>query len=758
MSKHFLETFPTLKLEKELAELMELVEVLHINYTRDKSAILIYIRSPRLIQKDCIYGLEEQITKQLFGGQDLRAVIIEQYELSEQYTPSTLLDVYQDSILLEFKKNSDLEYNLLRKAKWNFIGEDVLKITMEDTMWAHDRSLDIKHRLDKVFGERCGFSLDIRFEYAEAKTSRLRMEAEEREKREIARVMAGLKSSSSSTEEADAAKRRRCTMGCGRRREPGKEAAKEKREIRSEKTGVSGGTSQKEKRSPSHVLLESKGRAGTLNKKGSRGFQRKFVRSDNPNVIFGRDFDDSPIKIEEIVEEMGEVTIRGKILDVVTRELRNGEKTIVSFPVTDLTDTIMVKIFVPNENLSELLEKLKKGAFVTVKGMSLVDKFDREVAISSVVGIRKSEDFTSKRVDHAPVKRVELHCHTKASEMDAVSEVKDLINQAKAWGHRAMAVTDHGCAYAFPDALHALSKNDPFKVIYGVEGYLVDDLKECVVDPRGQSLDGAYVVFDIETTGFSPIKNKIIEIGAVKVEAGKIVDRFSTFVNPQVPIPFHIEHLTGIDDSMVVGARTIEEILPEFLNFCEGAVMVAHNASFDMSFIIHNANLQGMEYQPTYVDTVGLARFLLPRLNRYKLDTVAKELGVVLENHHRAVDDAEATAGIFQRLLERLKVQGMETLDEVAEKAILGPDAIKKLPTYHVIVLAANEVGRINMYRLISMAHVDYYCKAPPFPQIGTVKIPGRTDYRLGLRGRRIVPGHCTRRVGCRYCQNRQLL
>ena len=592
MSKHFLETFPTLKLEKELAELMELVEVLHINYTRDKSAILIYIRSPRLIQKDCIYGLEEQITKQLFGGQDLRAVIIEQYELSEQYTPSTLLDVYQDSILLEFKKNSDLEYNLLRKAKWNFIGEDVLKIIMEDTMWAHDRSLDIKHRLDKVFGERCGFSLDIRFEYAEAKTSRLRMEAEEREKREIARVMAGLKSSSTSTEEADAQSGADVPWDVGE--DKPKEAAKEKREIRSEKTGVSGGTSQKEKStSPSHFSMESKGRAGTLNKKGSRGFQRKFVRSDNPNVIFGRDFDDSPIKIEEIVEEMGEVTIRGKILDVVTRELRNGEKTIVSFPVTDLTDTIMVKIFVPNENLSELLEKLKKGAFVTVKGMSLVDKFDREVAISSVVGIRKSEDFTSKRVDHAPVKRVELHCHTKASEMDAVSEVKDLINQAKAWGHRAMAVTDHGCAYAFPDALHALSKNDPFKVIYGVEGYLVDDLKECVVDPRGQSLDGAYVVFDIETTGFSPIKNKIIEIGAVKVEAGKIVDRFSTFVNPQVPIPFHIERLTGIDDSMVVGARTIEEILPEFLNFCEGAVMVAHNASFDMSFIIHNANAAG---------------------------------------------------------------------------------------------------------------------------------------------------------------------
>ena len=201
--------------------------------------------------------------------------------------------------------------------------------------------------------------------------------------------------------------------------------------------------------------------------------------------------------------------------------------------------------------------------------------------------------------------------------------------------------------------------------------------------------------------------------------------------------------LTGIDDSMVVGARTIEEILPEFLNFCEGAVMVAHNASFDMSFIIHNANLQGMEYQPTYVDTVGLARFLLPRLNRYKLDTVAKELGVVLENHHRAVDDAEATAGIFQRLLERLKVQGMETLDEVAEKAILGPDAIKKLPTYHVIVLAANEVGRINMYRLISMAHVDYFARRPvPNSEIVVKLNRGRTDHRLGLRSRGALPGH----------------
>lgn len=726
MSKRFFETFPTLKIQKELRELLDLVEVLHINYTRDRSSILVYIRSPRLIQKECIYGLEEEITKQLFGGQDLKTIIIEQYELSSQYTPKTLLEVYKESILLEFKRISDLEYHLLRKAEWEVIGETMLKITLEDSMWAHDRSLEIKRQLDKVFGERCGFSVDIQFAYVEMKTSRLRQEAEEREKKEIARVMSGIKSVRHTSEYIEAENNTDVPWNVDtvENTEKKLEGGPNKKEVRMEKEP---GIREKKTVDAPNLSANGKGKAGKLNKKGSRGFQRKFVRSDNPNIIYGRDFDDISIKIEEIVEEMGEVTVRGKILDVMTRELRNGEKTIVSFPITDLTDTIMVKIFVPNENLSELLETLKKGSFVAVKGMSLVDKFDRELAISSVVGIRKSEDFTSKRVDTAPVKRVELHCHTKASEMDAVSEVKDLINQAKAWGHQAMAVTDHGCAYAFPDALHALSKNDPFKVIYGVEGYLVDDLKECVVEPRGQSLDATYVVFDIETTGFSPIKNKIIEIGAVKVEQGKIVDRFSTFVNPQTPIPFHIERLTGIDDGMVVGAKTIEEILPEFMEFCKGAVMVAHNASFDMSFIIHNAKILGMEYQPTYVDTVGLARFLLPRLNRYKLDTVAKELGVVLENHHRAVDDAEATAGIFQRLLERLKGQGMETVDDVAKKAILGPDAIKKLPTYHVIVLAANEVGRINMYRLISMAHVDYFARRPRFPKSELLK------YREGL-------------------------
>lgn len=314
---------------------------------------------------------------------------------------------------------------------------------------------------------------------------------------------------------------------------------------------------------------------GRFEKGGDKGFQRRALkRSDNPNVIFGRDFEDESINIEEIWGEMGEVTIRGKVRALETREIRN-ERTIVSFEITDFTDTIKVKMFVHNEQLSELTGDLKVGAFLKLKGVTVNDTFDRELTIGSVIGVMKIPDFTTTRMDNSARKRVELHCHTKMSDMDGVSDVKDIIKRAKKWGHKALAITDHGCVQAFPDANHALDHGDDFKVIYGVEGYLVDDLKEIVTDQKGQTLDDTYVVFDIETTGFSPVTNRIIEIGAVKVEKGQVTDRFSTFVNPEVPIPFEIEKLTGINDSMVIDAETIECVLPRFLEFVGDAALVA---------------------------------------------------------------------------------------------------------------------------------------------------------------------------------------
>lgn len=239
-------------------------------------------------------------------------------------------------------------------------------------------------------------------------------------------------------------------------------------------------------------------------------------------------------------------------------------------------------------------------------------------------------------------------------------------------------MTDHGCVQAFPDANHAVEKGDGFKVLYGVEGYLVDDMKQLAENETGQSLDHTCVVFDIETTGFSPIKNKIIEIGAVKVENGKITDKFSTFVNPEVPIPFEIEKLTSISDNMVLNAPTIEQVLPKFLEFCGDAVMVAHNASFDMSFMKHNALLLGMTFEPAILDTVSMARFLLPNLHRFKLDTVAKELKISLENHHRAVDDAGATAEIFVKFMEMLKQRGIENLTQLNEHSQMSVETIRK--------------------------------------------------------------------------------
>ena len=377
--------------------------------------------------------------------------------------------------------------------------------------------------------------------------------------------------------------------------------------------------------------------------------------------------------------------------------------------------------------LEDINKAVVKKNFIKLRGMTTIDKFDGELTIGSVVGIKKCEDFTGKRNDNSLVKRIELHCHTKMSDMDGVSNVADIIKRAKKWGMPALAVTDHGCVQAFTEASHSLDKNDPFKVIYGVEGYLVDDTKQLVENSRNQSFDDPYVVFDIETTGFSPLSDRIIEIGAVKVVNGTITDKFSTFVNPDIPIPFRIEQLTSINDSMVLPAPKIDKVLPDFLKFCEGCALVAHNASFDVSFIAHNAEELGLPFDPTVLDTVTLARVLLPQLNRYKLDTVAKALNVSLENHHRAVDDAGATAEIFVSFLKMLKERDISTLDELNKLSELDEEGIKKLPTYHIIILAKNDVGRVNLYRLVSWAHINYFHRVPRIPKSVLAK------YREGL-------------------------
>ena len=718
MAKGFLEVFPDLHMTTEMEELLKLVDVERVSSTRDRSSIRIYIVSQRLIHKKNIYDLEKGIREQLFPGKKLTIKIVEKYRLSGQYTPQKLFQVYKDSLLMELKHYSIIEYNILRRAECTFPQENILRMTVEDNAVFREKTSELKRILEKVFHERCGLPVDVIYEYIPVKENQESQQREAQIQREINDRLVALADKLGDGADAAAPVKKEETAHSARTAGAGN-GGNAAPAVKTASGGAGAGAS----------AASGANGGGEWKKPFSR--DRKFggsyqKKSDNPDVLYGRDFDDEFISIRDIAGEMGEVTIRGQIINTDSRLLKSG-KTIVIFDVTDFTDTITVKLFAREEMLEDINKAVVKKNFIKLRGMTTIDKFDGELTIGSVVGIKKCEDFTGKRNDNSLVKRIELHCHTKMSDMDGVSNVADIIKRAKKWGMPALAVTDHGCVQAFTEASHSLDKNDPFKVIYGVEGYLVDDTKQLVENSRNQSFDDPYVVFDIETTGFSPLSDRIIEIGAVKVVNGTITDKFSTFVNPDIPIPFRIEQLTSINDGMVLPAPKIDKVLPDFLKFCEGCALVAHNASFDVSFIAHNAEELGLPFDPTVLDTVTLARILLPQLNRYKLDTVAKALNVSLENHHRAVDDAGATAEIFVAFLKMLKERDISTLDELNKLSELDEEGIKKLPTYHIIILAKNDVGRVNLYRLVSWAHINYFHRVPRIPKSVLAK------YREGL-------------------------
>ena len=426
------------------------------------------------------------------------------------------------------------------------------------------------------------------------------------------------------------------------------------------------------------------------------------------NAIYGRNISIEETPINEINERSGYVAVLGEVFKVDTMETKTG-KIILTFYITDYTSSITVKCFLKPQEKDEVLENVKKGLYCKVRGEAIYDTYQREVVIMGrdILKMKKVE-----KVDSVDEKRVELHCHTTMSTMDGVTPVSKIVERAAKWGHPAIAITDHGGVQAFPDAQIAAKKNK-IKVLYGVEGYLVDDGVPLALNEKGQNLNDTYVVFDLETTGFSSKNDKIIEIGAVKIKNGEIIGNFSEFVNPKRPIPYKIIELTGINDDMVRNAETIEEILPKFLEFIGDSVVVAHNASFDCSFISKNCNDLGLTFEPTIVDTVPLCRFLYPELKSVKLNIVAKHLGVKLESHHRAVDDAKATGDILLECIKKTKEEmQIDTLAGL-NKIFLEKVDIKKLPTYHIIILAKTQAGIRNLYKLVSEAHIDNFFRRP---------------------------------------------
>ena len=738
MSKPFFEVFPSLQLNTDIRDLMGQTEVERVSATKRRDFLRVYLKSTRLIQKADIWTTEQEIKKQLFPQANLTVKIYEKFELSSQYNPEKLMDIYKESILEEFREYSHIQYNALKTAKIEYPSENEMLLTLEDTVLNHSMEGEILQILEKILVERCGFSVKIHTAYVEKETGRFQEEEEAKIRLKVDAIYSRTKGRREEGEQTASAE------GSGQSTAQDPETGKAAETAQKPKTENAGGVTKSFQGGSRGEFKRGEFKKGEFRKGGN--FEKGALkRSDNPDVIYGRDFEEEAMKIEELIGEMGEVVIRGKVLSVDTRDIKN-EKTIIIFNISDFTDTMTIKMFVRTEQVKEVTGDIKPGAFLKVKGICMMDKFDHELAIGSIAGIKKIPDFTNTRMDTSARKRVELHCHTKMSDMDGVSEAKDIVKRAYKWGHRAIAITDHGVVQSFTDANHVWDdlwkaekgkrkeagdenpdKQDFFKIIYGVEAYLVDDLKEIVTNDKGQSLHEDYVVFDIETTGFSPVNNRIIEIGAVKVSGGEIVDRFSTFVNPDVPIPFEIEKLTSIRDEDVMDSPQIDVILPQFLQFCEGCIMVAHNASFDMSFIMENCRRLGYPQEFTYVDTVGISRVLLKNQSKHTLDAVAKTLGISLENHHRAVDDAECTAHIFVKFIKMLEEQDIHNLTEVNALGASSVDAVKKMPSYHAIILAKNDLGRINLYRLVSQSHLTYFNKHPRIPKSLILK------YREGL-------------------------
>ena len=678
-AKLFFEVFPELNMDKELSSLFEDTMIEKVVMKQAERQLIISLLSKHLISRPKIVQVEDIICGHLFRGRGYKVIIDDRYELSSQYNTRTLTEVYKDSILYDVEKISHVGYRLLKRAEW-YYSDDIITLAMEDSKLSKSHSIGIKKYLEETYKKRFGMDIKVGFDYTESDKEMLRRANEQKMKLEIEAILSNVHEDADLTLDGKSVDKKKL-VGEGKKDAP----------------------------------AEKKAPAQDEKPKETFAARRKKYTSNDPDVFYGRDCEGELVKISTLVDGIGEVCIHGQLIKMEEKVLRNG-KTLFICNITDFEDTIAFKIFASEDDVPVYKDELKEGSFYRLKGVPLYDTFSKELNIASVRGIKHIPDFRVPRVDTSLEKRVELHMHTVMSEMDSVVDIEKIVKRANDWGHPAIAITDHGVAQAFPIAAHAKGMKDGFKLIFGCEGYFVDDLKNLVINPKGQDLNTEYIVFDIETTGLSQKKNKIIEIGAVKVKDGEEIDRFSEFINPEEPIPYSIEQLTSITDEMVMHAPTVDVILPKFLEFCGDDIVVAHNAAFDTGFIKKNAKDLGMKFDNTIMDTMTLSHVLLPELGKFTLDRVCKALNVKNEHHHRAVDDANATAKIFVKLYEMLVECGVKTVEDVNELGSASDDTIKKGRTYHGIILAKNEIGRVNLYRLISEAHVRYFNRRPRMP------------------------------------------
>ncbi len=712
-ARKFLDVFTDIEIHNKIRDYFLDVDVTRVLMRNKDMTCLIYIESKHLIPKEMIFSMEEAVRLSLFGmNERVHVTIMERYILSDLYNLETLTESYFPSFLEELSHYNHTLYRMIKRGSYS-ISEGILTLSLEDSLLAHDREGEIVKYFATIYAERFGMNVGIAIKYIEKKAVK-RVDPEEEMLRRAYSyddVVSYNDGDDYAIEEHDDADSDAlsATESAGVSLPPA---------AASSKTAASKASSSNVKPAAKKASADASKNKKYYNREqnwGNKKFQRK--PTDDPDCVYGHEVEGECVPINQMEDHMEGICIKGKILSVEEKQLKSG-KFILSYAITDFVDSICFKVFMKDEeDKNAMLEDVHVGGFYKIKGNCSEDDFAKELTITKIRGIKPIPDFTSSRKDEYPEKRVELHLHTVFSESDAVTDIAKMIKRAKAWGHKAIAITDHGVAQAFPVANHCVTPDEDFKIIYGLEGYFVDDLKTLVLDSDHQNLDSDYVVFDIETTGIGATRCKIIEIGAVRInKEGEVTGRFSEFINPGVPIPYKIQQLTSITDEMVKNAPPVEEILPKFFEFSKDAMLVAHNANFDTGFIKENAKRLGLNYNFTALDTMTLAYIMLPELGRYNLDRLCKFFGVVNAHHHRACDDADVTAKIFVKLLKMIRDKGINTVDELNEIGKDNADAIKKAKTYHGIILVKNEVGRVNLYRLISESHITYFNRRPRLP------------------------------------------
>ncbi len=728
------EVFPDIKIDSKTSELSKECLISKISKSKEGSTIRVFVDSSHLLSKKTFDKLSSSIYKSYFQDVD-KVEIVPSFHLSTQYNLQNLWDEYSESVLAELKNKSAILYTLLSRADIVFEDVNTMDILLEESMVSKENSDRLLKAMNSLLILRCNISGNIVIDYKPSSAHEIKEEFDHEVEMIIKNyadrhremdvndddemLSASDNQSVSKPESSDASNTSSSSN------EASKSISEKSSSTDSKKT---------ESTKESYASKDQKG--GFKNNKDytprTSTYTRKFIRSERPSVMYGDDVLPPFTDLVDITGEIENVCVKGRIFFYEDKELRT-ESHIITFDIYDGTDSIRCTLRLYPDNYDQGKSMLKEGMEIAVRGNVAMDKYNgNELVLSRIIGIEKTTLEKHERMDTSLKKRVELHCHTRFSEMDGVSKEEDLVKTVANWGWPAVAVTDHGVVQALPKVDHIMHdkfKEKPFKLICGMEGYLVDDDFDAAVNCKDQTLADSFVVFDIETTGLSPYKHQIIEIGAVKVVNGAIKDTYSTFINPHVPIPYDIEQLTGIHDNMVCDAPDISEVLPKFMEYCEGCVLVAHNAKFDVTFIQENCKKLGIPFDKTWMDTIIMARALLKDSSKFGLEAVAHKLKFKFgkEEHHRAVNDADITAKIFVEFTHMLIGKKVLTLKELNEFVKNTPESIRKMRPYHVSILVKNETGRINLNRLVSESHINYFHKSPKIPRSVLQK------YREGL-------------------------